>query len=742
MPRWGKVTIAAVLPLMAGVVAWWLCAAQGLDLDTTGIVIGLVVLLPATPLAIWAGQPTPAGSAQSNPAEPGSLRENGSPPASGASASRVIGEMPHARPVPAVIGDVPREPKAFQPRPPLRERVESLMAAEGGTAVCALAGARGVGKTQLAAHYARRCLDQGVQVAWLHAETSEQLSRSLDVLATELGLRSETDDSTALARKVKRWLQDRREPYLVVFDNATDVDALARLLPAHGRARVLITTNDWAFERVAALVEVERFSDEEALAYLAERVGQNAAAGLVAEELDHLPLALSIASAVLVGPPRVSYEEYLERLRATPIDVLLARPRGEPYPLGVAQAILLSVSQCGPRAARLLGELSVLSSSGARLDLLTTKLDDALAELATRSLVSFDRDGSTALVHRLVRRAVRDSFEREGTLGSLITDVARRLHALVEDIADEDTWRELPTILAVAEHAAALWLCLEQLPDGDDGAGEIILAVRHGVASHLINLNDGARAEPIAEAVVEGRRRLLGDDHPDTLAAVHMLAHAIEYTDRPLEAAALYSRVAAERARVLGDEHGDTLRSRAAAGMAYAMAGEAQRAVTLLEQVVADARQQLVSGDPRLMTARYFQAYALAEADRPGEAVELFDGLVSDYERECGLVHPETLVVRGRLAWAQVAAGHAAAAAELYERVLADQRRVLGVDHPDTLITWLGLARAQEAAGQEAAALAGFEEVAARFEAVLGPEQGLTRAAADDAARLRRKSRQ
>ncbi|MDP4509523.1 hypothetical protein Q9G87_46715 [Nonomuraea sp. G32] len=67
---------------------------------------------------------------------------------------------------------------------------------------------------------------------------------------------------------------------------------------------------------------------------------------------------------------------------------------------------------------------------------------------------------------------------------------------------------------------------------------------------------------------------------------------------------------------------------------------------------------------------------------------------------------------------------------------------MLGVDHPDTLITWLGLARAQEAAGQEAAALAGFEEVAARFEAVLGPEQGLTRAAADDAARLRRMARQ
>ncbi|GAA1262345.1 hypothetical protein GCM10009609_26680 [Pseudonocardia aurantiaca] len=91
MLRWLKVVIAAVLPSMAGVVAWWICVANGLGLDATSIVVGLVVLLPATPLAIWAGQ------AESR---------TGSPPAP-------KGDAPQ---VPAVIGEVPREPKAFQPR--------------------------------------------------------------------------------------------------------------------------------------------------------------------------------------------------------------------------------------------------------------------------------------------------------------------------------------------------------------------------------------------------------------------------------------------------------------------------------------------------------------------------------------------------------------------------------------------------------------------------------------------------
>ncbi|MEV4069272.1 hypothetical protein [Nonomuraea fuscirosea] len=57
-----------------------------------------------------------------------------------------------------------------------------------------------------------------------------------------------------MTRKVRAWLQERREPYLVVIDNATDPGLLASLLPSHGRARVLITTNDQSFERLATLI--------------------------------------------------------------------------------------------------------------------------------------------------------------------------------------------------------------------------------------------------------------------------------------------------------------------------------------------------------------------------------------------------------------------------------------------------------------------------------------------------------
>ncbi|MEV0390526.1 tetratricopeptide repeat protein [Nonomuraea sp. NPDC050643] len=717
MPRWPKVVIAAVVPSMAGVTAWWICAVGGFGLDITSIVVGLVVLLPGTPLAIWAGQ-------------------------AGSNTSPLPAPKNDLRPIPAVIGEVPREPKAFEPRPDLSERVEQVFSVRHVAAVCALAGGRGVGKTHLAAAYARHCIERGVPVAWLHAETVEQLHGSVDRMADELGLRGDADDAATVARKVRAWLQERREPYLVVADNAADPDVLAPLIPSHGRVRVLITTNDHSFERLGTLVTVEQFSADEAVRYLGTRVGTGDGAGfrLLAEELDRLPLALAIAAAALVGPPRLSCDAYLARLRSTPIEVLLARPRGEPYPRGVSQAIMLSVGEIGPAAVRLLGELSVLSTSGVGRDLLDLPTETALAELAARSLVTFSRDDTTAFVHRLVRRAVRGRAERDGTLAAMIESASRRLRAAVEDVADRDTWRKFPTIMAVADHATALWEAVDQVPD--DGraqvraAAEVVLHVRQAVANHLIYLNDQVRAVPIAEAVALGREKLLGAEHPDTLTALHNLAHASE--DGSTQATALYQRAAAERARTLGDDHPDTLWSRACAAFSYTKAGRASEAVTLLDEVLADQERVLEPDHAALLGARFFQACTKVEAGRPEEGITLFRRLIADHERLFGADHPETWVIKGQLARAHKAAGRTDEAVHTYERVAERQAAVLGADHPDTLITRHGLAAAYEAAGRSADALAEYAWVANRFEVVMGPEQKLTKSARDDLERARR----
>ncbi|WP_433479243.1 tetratricopeptide repeat protein [Spirillospora sp. CA-142024] len=713
MPRWGKVSIATVLPLAAGALAWWVCAVIGVDPDASGIVVGLVVLVPGTPLVIWAGQ------AEASPA-------------------------PRSRPVPAVIGDVPREPRAFQPRPDLLASIEAVFRDGGAATVCALVGARGVGKTQIAAAYARDCAARGVPVAWLHAETEGQLTVSLHLMAAELGLRGAADDSTAVVRKLRAWLEDRDQPYLVVLDNADDPDMPAFLLPARGGARVLITTNDMAFERIAAPLPVARFTAAEARRYLRDRVGGSGdedPAGELIEELDRLPLALSIAAAALVGPPRVGYGSYLARVRRTPVDVLLDRPRGEPYPRGVGQAITLALDGVGPPARRLLGELAVLSASGVSLEILGPEADGALAGLGAVSLVAFTRDGSTALVHRLVRRVVRDGAVRDGVLLPLIESAALRLR-FVERIAEEDTGRRLPTILAVDEHATALWEPLEPLLDQNAeqarAVAETLLKVRHATAEHLLYLNDGARAIPVAQAVVDGWEKVMGPDHCKTLDATYTLAHAYEFAGLAAEAVDLFGDLVARRARILGEGAPETLRAQAGLASALTTAGRADEAVLLLETVVAAQSRTLSTDHSDLLASRFFLAYALVETGQPDRAAELFETLVSDQVRLLGADHPETLVVQGRLAWAYRHAGRADETVALYEHVLPRQERVIGADHPDTLITVHGLAFAYEAAGRTAEALAHYERAADRLEAVLGPDQPWTLTAARDLARARR----
>ena len=75
------------------------------------------------------------------------------------------------------------------------------------------------------------------------------------------------------------------------------------------------------------------FTEHEALSFLAQRTGRSDDAGAreLADELGFLPLALAQAAAVIAAQ-HLDYPTYLGRLRAVPVQDVLKRPTGEPYP--------------------------------------------------------------------------------------------------------------------------------------------------------------------------------------------------------------------------------------------------------------------------------------------------------------------------------------------------------------------------------------------------------------------------
>src|SRR5207302_938476 len=162
----------------------------------------------------------------------------------------------------------------------------------------------------------------------------DSLLTGLKAIAEGAGLATAGQDTRIAAEKVRHWLETDGARRLLIFDNVADLDELRPFLPAAGEAQIVLTSERrTAAQLGAVIVAVDVFTANEAVEFLAERTGLTDANGAheLAAELGYLPLALAQAAAV-ISSQRLSYETYLDRLRAIPVGEYLIRREAEPYP--------------------------------------------------------------------------------------------------------------------------------------------------------------------------------------------------------------------------------------------------------------------------------------------------------------------------------------------------------------------------------------------------------------------------
>jgi len=652
------------------------------------------------------------------------------------------------RPGQVVIGEIPQRPAAFV----TRDTVARLAAAAVGgrvAVVCAVTGLRGVGKTQIAAAYARARVGEGWGlVGWVNAETRDVLLDGLKRVAEGLGVADPEGDSLESARRLRAYLQTRAGEGLLVFDNATDPDGLRTFLPATGGTQVVVTTTDRAFAELGQPVDVSAFTRPQSVGYLRARTGlaDEDGADAVAQELGDLPLGLAQAAAT-IARQHLTYSTYLERLRQVPVRELLGRGPGEDYPHATAAALLLSVqateaSDRGGLAGWLLRVLAALSPDGIPGDLLDGlarvrpgrrlavfrrrsrrvewEVDAAIERCVSGSLLEWSVAGDAVIMHRLLARVLRERDQARGQWAGTVAAALNLLEPLL--FPEEQAWSRREDGARLVAQIEALWDAVAGAGTGDRDLALRQLRARSWAVRQLRASADLSRAIAIGTRILADAERVLGADHPDTLTSRNNLAGAYESAGRLEEAIRLHERTLADAERVLGADHPDTLTSRSNLAYAYESAGRLEEAIRLHERTLADRERVLGADHPDTLGSRNNLASAYESAGRLEEAIRLHERTLADAERVLGGDHPDTLGSRNNLAGAYESAGRLDQAIPLYEQTLADAERVLGADHPDTLGSRNNLAYAYQSAGRLDQAIPLYEQTLADYERVLGAD--------------------
>ena len=187
-----------------------------------------------------------------------------------------------------------------------------------------LLGTAGVGKTAIALEYVHRFMNDYDLVCWIPCGQSEEVdlrvAEILPALQDRFGVSAPTESTVAeRAKTVLDVLADGGTVprWLLVYDNAEDIDAVREYLPSGG-GQVLITSQNQGWEDCNVRpMRVRLFDREESLAHLLRVVPSLTTdeADELAEALGDLPVAITAVAAYLrdSGYPVSRYLSDLER---------------------------------------------------------------------------------------------------------------------------------------------------------------------------------------------------------------------------------------------------------------------------------------------------------------------------------------------------------------------------------------------------------------------------------------------
>jgi tetratricopeptide (TPR) repeat protein len=450
----------------------------------------------------------------------------------------------------------------------------------------ALLGTAGVGKTAMALEYAHRFMNDYDLVCWIPCGQAQEIDLRLaeisPFLEDRFGVRVPTEATHGLrAQTVLDVLSDGETVprWLLIYDNAEDIDAVKPYLPRSG-GRVLITSQNQNWEENGVRpIRVRMFTRDESVAHLLREVPHvdREEAGALADALGDLPVAIIGVAAYLrdTGYPVARYLSDLDRTQPTAPRVGILSV----YPPEVARAWdapLQLLRGRSPASARLLELCSVMAPE-VSLDLVYSRMmaevlepyDSALAEpllmgpvvreASKLNLLTHDSTTRQIIVHRVIQTVVRNQMSPE-EITAARADVQRILLAArprQEDVDDPGTWSRY----------ALLWPHLEPaevVSSGNDRVRQLIVD-RIRYLSIFSDFDRGLAEAAVATARWEQMRAQTADPATEQTLLTHLLqlkfnsGNILLALSRFNESRELHAEAHREQSRILGLDHPHTL---------------------------------------------------------------------------------------------------------------------------------------------------------------------------------------
>jgi WD40 repeat protein len=500
-------------------------------------------------------------------------------------------------------------------------------------------------------------------------------------------------------------------------------------MPPTERGRDLVPSQGQ--HRPSELVaDVTALDEEEAVEFLLTRTGSthHTEARHLARDLGGLPLALEQAVGYIrtTGTTLAAYLAlFRERRDALPSQ---GDPAGLPRPVAATSSLAAAQLDAeAPGAAGLLNLLACCAPEPIPLGLLLSHanltgclhadiapwltpllgdpiaLNDAIAALHRYSLTTPAGPGLVQ-VHRPVQNLTLARIPENLVAGWRQAAATLIDTSVPADTHMPDTW---PVCAVLLPHVQAAL--------GDDSTG------MERIANYVGHSGSYAAALDMQQRIASARQRILGPEHPGTLAARASLAHWTGEAGDRAGARDLYAVLLPVEERVLGPEHPDTLASRHELARWTGDAGDPTAARDMHAVLLAVEERVLGPEHRETLATRQELARWTGDTGDPTGARDMHAVLLPVVERVLGPEHPDTLVTRHELARWTLLTENPSEAHDLYAALLATKERVLGPEHPATLAVRHDLIYLSNSS-DPAAARDQFMALLAIMQRTLGPE--------------------